>query len=49
VAFFGAMRLDEIDPTHVNAFTGAQTIATKTLDNRLAVLETLLRYAGPTS
>jgi integrase len=48
VPFFGAMRLDEIDQTDINAFIGAQTVATKTLNNRLAVLGTLLRYAGPT-
>ena len=47
VPFFGPMRLDEIDQSHINAFTAAQTVATKTLNNRLTVLSTLLRYAGP--
>jgi integrase len=45
--FFGAMRLDEIDQTHVNAFIATQVVATKTLNNRLSVLATMLRYAGP--
>lgn len=47
VPFFGPMRLDEIDQSHINAFTAAQKVATKTLNNRLTVLSTLLRYAGP--
>ncbi len=48
VPFFGAMRIDEIDQSHVNAFIASQTVATKTLNNRLTVLSTMLRYAGPT-
>lgn len=47
VPFFGAMRLDEIDQTHVNAFIASQHVATKTVNNRLTVLSTMLRYAGP--
>ena len=47
--FFGAMRLDEIDQPHVNAFIATQAVATKTLNNRLSVLATMLSYAGPTS
>lgn len=45
--FFGHLRLDEIDQSHVNAWIAAQTTATSTINNRLAVLSTLLRYAGP--
>jgi integrase len=47
VPFFGAMRLDEIDQTHVNGFVRTQRVATKTVNNRLSVLATMLRYAGP--
>lgn len=49
VPFFGAMRIDEIDWTHVNAFVAAQHVATKTVNNRLTVLSTMLRYADPSS
>ena len=46
--FFGHLYLDELDQTHVNAFiAGQRSVAPKTLNNRLAVLSTLLRYAGP--
>lgn len=41
------MRLDEIDQTHVNAFIASQRVATKTVNNRLTVLSTMLRHAGP--
>lgn len=47
VPFFGPMRLNEIDQTHVNAFITSQRVATKTVNNRLTVLSTMLRYAGP--
>ena len=45
--FFGAMHLDEIDQSHINGFVGSQTAAKKTVVNRLTVLSTMLRYAGP--
>jgi integrase len=45
--FFGDRRLDEIDQSLVNAYIAAQTSATKTVNNRLAVLSTLMKYAGP--
>ncbi|HWO21278.1 MAG TPA: site-specific integrase [Kofleriaceae bacterium] len=44
--FFGELRLDEIDQSHVNAYIATQTVATKTVNNRLAVLSTLMKYAG---
>jgi len=47
--FFGPMRLDEIDQSHINGFVTTQAhLATKTVNNRLTVLSTMLRYAGPT-
>ncbi len=45
VPFFGPMRLDEIDQSAINRFVGAQTTAVKTINNKLAVLSTLLGYA----
>lgn len=45
--FFGKLRLDEIDQSHVNAYVAEQTVATKTVNNRLAVLSSMIRYAGP--
>lgn len=48
VPFFGVMRLDEVDQSHVNSFIALQDVATKTINNRLTVLSTMLRYAGPT-
>jgi integrase len=45
--FFGDLRLDEIDQSHVNAYIATQTAATKTVNNRLAVLSTIMKYAGP--
>jgi integrase len=46
VAFFGALRLDEINQGHVNAFVLAQgSKSTKTINNKLTVLSTMLRYA----
>ena len=48
VPFFGAMRLDEIDQSHINAFVATcGKLAAKTVNNKLTVLSTLLRYAGP--
>jgi integrase len=45
--FFGDRRLDEIDQSLVNAYIAVQMAATKTVNNRLAVLSTIMRYAGP--
>lgn len=46
VAFFGSLRLDEINQGHVNAFVVAQgELSTKTINNKLTVLSTMLRYA----
>ena len=48
VPYFGDMGIDEIDQSHVNAFVATQSeFAFKTVNNRLTVLSTLLRYAGP--
>lgn len=48
IAFFGPMRLGEIDQSHVNAYvTTLKDLDTKTINNRLSVLSTLLAYAGP--
>lgn len=46
--FFGHLRLDEIRQTDVDAFATAQLLrlAPKTVNNRLAVLRTLLKYAA---
>jgi integrase len=41
------MRLDEIDQSHVNAFVASQAhLSTKTVNNKLTVLSTMLRYAA---
>jgi integrase len=47
IPFFGHMALDEIRQEHVDAFTTAELkrCARKTVNNRLAVLSTLLGYA----
>jgi integrase len=46
VPFFGPMRLNEIDQSAVNAFVLSQAKrSTKTVNNKLTVLKTLLRYA----
>lgn len=46
VPYFGGLRLDEVDQSHVNAFVATQSkLAVKTINNRLTVLKTLLRYA----
>lgn len=46
IAFFGSYRLNEINQGHVNAFVVAQAgNATKTINNKLTVLSTMLRYA----
>lgn len=45
--FFGELRLDEITQSHVNAYVATLKVAAKTINNRLAVLSTLLKYAGP--
>lgn len=46
IAFFGSMRLDEINQGHVNAFVlSHNTRSTKTINNKLTVLSTMLRYA----
>lgn len=48
--FFGWMRIDELamDQSAINRFIAKHKGATKTLNNRLSVLGTLLTYAGPT-
>lgn len=47
IPFFGDMALDEIRQEHVDAFTTAELkrCARKTVNNRLAVLSTMLGYA----
>lgn len=46
VAFFGHLRLDEINQGHVNAFiVSLEGLSTKTINNKLTVLSTMLRYA----
>lgn len=46
--YFGALRLDEIRQSHVQHFIAAQRrkVSPKTVNNRLAVLSSLLRYAA---
>lgn len=46
--YFGALRLDEIRQSHVQQFIAAQRrkVSAKTVNNRLAVLSSLLRYAA---
>src|SRR4029077_11661622 len=46
VQFFGAYRLHEINQGHVNAYVCAhEGKSTKTINNKLTVLSTMLRYA----
>lgn len=48
LSYFGAMGLDEIDQSDVNAYVGLmRKLSTKTVNEKLTVLSTLLRYAGP--
>lgn len=48
VEFFGPMRLDEIDQSHVNVYVRKLgKLAVKTINEKLTVLSTLLSYAGP--
>ncbi len=48
IEFFGPMRLDEIDQSLVNRYVHSlRKLATKTINERLTVLSTLLKYAGP--
>jgi integrase len=48
IAFFGPQRLDEIDQSHVNKYVASmEHLSTKTVNNKLTVLATMLRYAGP--
>jgi integrase len=48
IAYFGAMYLDEIDQSHVNSYVATLgNLATKTVNEKLTVLSTLLGYAGP--
>lgn len=44
--FFGHLRLDEIQQSHINAYVAASKVAAKTINNRLGVLSTLLGYAA---
>lgn len=44
--FFGHLRIDEIQQSHVNAYVAALKVAAKTINNRLGVLSTLLGYAA---
>lgn len=46
VQFFGPLRLDEINQSHVNKYvTSMDGLSTKTINNKLTVLSTMLRYA----
>ena len=46
IEFFGSLRLDEINQGHVNAYVVAmRELSTKTINNKLTVLSTMLRYA----
>lgn len=45
IKFFGGMRLDEIDQGHVNSYVRSLGVSAKTVNNRLTVLSTMLRYA----
>lgn len=46
VEFFGHLRLDEINQGHVNKYVAALgKLSTKTINNKLTVLSTMLRYA----
>jgi integrase len=45
--YFGHLRVDEIDQSHINAYVATLKVSVKTINNRLAVLSTLLKYAGP--
>jgi integrase len=46
VEFFGHLRLDEINQGHVNAYVvSMEGLSTKTINNKLTVLSTMLRYA----
>jgi len=46
VQFFGHLRLDEINQSHVNKYvTAMDGLSTKTINNKLTVLSTMLRYA----
>lgn len=46
-SFFGYMRLDEIDQPAINRYVDSLKVEPKTINNKLTVLSTLLRYAGP--
>ncbi len=46
IEFFGPLRLDEINQGHVNNYVASMVgLATKTINNKLTVLSTMLRYA----
>lgn len=46
VQHFGPLRLDEITQSHVNKYVTAMAgLSTKTINNKLTVLSTMLRYA----
>lgn len=45
VQFFGPLRLDEINQSHVNKYVVSMKVSTKTINNKLTVLSTMLRYA----
>ncbi len=46
VPYFGHLRLDEVNQSHVNRFVAEQKTSTKTINNKLTVLSTMLRYAA---
>jgi len=48
IGFFGPLRLDEIDQPLINRYVASMSkLATKTINERLTVLSTMLKYAGP--